>query len=63
MDDQCVWAEDEDGQWLTDCDYGWALGSPEDIGFKFCPYCGLPLTEVAYTGDVDDSIYINGGEG
>ena len=44
----CVWTEDEDGNYDTDCDekYSFIVGGPTDNGMKFCCYCGKPLKEV-----------------
>ena len=65
MDDYCcTWWEEEDGTWTTECENAWEVDcNMEHIGMRFCCYCGLPLKKMAYDGDVDDSIYVNGGEG
>ena len=61
MDEICTWTEDEDGLWLTACDneFEFGDGSPDDNHMKFCCYCGLPLKQVAYDGDIDDSTYFS----
>jgi hypothetical protein len=57
--DKCVWTEDEDGIWSTDCknDFLFIDGGPDDNKMKFCCFCGLPLQAAAYE-EVDDSVYI-----
>ena len=44
----CVWTEDEDGNYETDCGQMFCFieGGPTDNGMKFCCYCGKPLKEV-----------------
>lgn len=46
-DDKCVWTEDAEGYWTTGCDEVFSLadGSPEDSGFKYCPYCGKVIEQ------------------
>jgi hypothetical protein len=43
----CVWAQDDDGIWLTDCENAFTLndGAPSENDMKFCCYCGKPLKE------------------
>ncbi len=47
----CEWKKGENhdayGDWHSSCNVEWELnyGSPKDNGMKFCPFCGLPLTE------------------
>jgi hypothetical protein len=38
----CVWGEDDDGVFDTDCGnrFVFNAGKPGDNGFMFCPYCG-----------------------
>ncbi len=46
----CNWAEDEDGNWFTDCGDGFTFidGTPDENHMKFCCYCGKPLTVSRY---------------
>lgn len=45
--DVCLWTEDIDGDWHTDCkDIFFDLnGSPTQNKMRFCCYCGRPLKE------------------
>ena len=53
----CIWEEDDSGSYHAQCnkqvfqfnDYG-----PHENGFKFCPYCGKPLTAIPYCEDYDE---------
>jgi len=38
----CLWTEDPDGYWATQCGNAFCLedGTPEDNRMEFCPYCG-----------------------
>jgi len=42
----CVWREDEDGSWWSDCDNGFIFNDagPHENKFEFCPYCGKEIT-------------------
>lgn len=46
----CLWSEDEDGIWDTDCGnaHTFFSGGPVENSYKFCPYCGKPLEEKKY---------------
>lgn len=53
---QCTWAQldaddDDCGLWHTDCKNEACLskGTPLSNKYKFCPYCGKPITEKCYT--------------
>ena len=41
----CVWDQEEEGWWATDCDNAFVFedGNPIENGFKFCAYCGKKL--------------------
>lgn len=45
----CVWFEDDDGIWQTDCKQGHIFenGTPFQNEFRFCPYCGKRI-EIDY---------------
>lgn len=47
---KCLWREDEDGNWDTDCDNKHILfdGTPREHRMRFCCYCGKPLGERRY---------------
>lgn len=58
---RCIWTEDADGNWNTDCDNTFILndGTPIENNMLFCCYCGGGLveercTESAPTGDDDE---------
>ena len=42
----CLWNEDAEGIWHTDCKntHKFFVGGPKDNKYFFCPYCGEPLT-------------------
>jgi len=42
----CLWNEDAEGIWHTDCKntHEFFVGGPKDNKYFFCPYCGEPLT-------------------
>jgi hypothetical protein len=45
---ECIWTEDPDGNWWTDCDNGFVFtesSSPTEHEFKFCCFCGGELIE------------------
>ncbi len=43
----CTWREDDDGNWITDCNNIFILidGTPHENKMKFCVYCGKMLVE------------------
>ena len=47
MTEACLWTEDEDGNWETDCGemYVFNEGNPKENGMNFCGYCGRPLEQ------------------
>lgn len=51
----CIWKEDFDGNWETDCDelFVFNEGGPKENNMKFCCYCGKPLGERKYGGEED----------
>lgn len=55
-DKQCVWREDEDGNWDTRCGEKFILmeGTPKDNRMNYCPYCGGELSEVSFSYPKDD---------
>lgn len=58
LPDVCVWGEDSNGNWWTDCDecFVFSDGGPANNGMKFCCYCGAELQEKIYeeTDDGDE---------
>ncbi|HXS04866.1 MAG TPA: hypothetical protein VN731_10345 [Rhodanobacter sp.] len=44
---KCSWSQDQDGNWLTDCDNIFVIteGTPSENDMKFCCYCGEELAE------------------
>lgn len=52
----CVWTEDEDGIWQTECGDAFAFdsGSPTENKAKFCQYCGAELVLVEYAEPSDE---------
>lgn len=46
---ECVWREDEYGNWETDCGclHVFIEGCPYENRHAFCPYCGLELVSVS----------------
>lgn len=48
----CLYQQDEDGNWNTDCGECWVLveGTPKENRMRFCPYCGLSLRQRSYRG-------------
>lgn len=46
----CVWAEDFEGNWETQCDQLFVIidAKPSENGMKFCCYCGGDLVEMYY---------------
>jgi hypothetical protein len=53
--EQCVWAEDFDGNWDTMCQQSFVFidGSPSENKMKFCCYCGKELVEKKFQYDVE----------
>lgn len=47
----CEWREDADGNWWTSCDniHAFITAGPVENRYKFCPYCGKPLTTTNYS--------------
>jgi DNA-directed RNA polymerase subunit RPC12/RpoP len=43
----CEWTEDDDGNWLTDCEnmHEFSTGGPDENGYVYCPYCGKRVGE------------------
>ena len=43
----CIWTQNEDGVYETNCDNMFVFndGGPVENGFRYCPYCGLELKE------------------
>lgn len=55
----CIWAEDDCGCHEAQCNkkgFSFNEGGPESNGFKFCPYCGKSLVEIAYSEEGEDAI-------
>jgi hypothetical protein len=51
MPSTCLWREDGDGNYDTDCGCCFVLnaGCPEENDMRFCCYCGSALVSVKYT--------------
>jgi hypothetical protein len=49
----CVWTEDADCVWDTDCGerFGFVEGDPEKNNFAFCCFCGNALLAEPLTED------------
>jgi uncharacterized Zn-finger protein len=43
----CTWTEDADGNWHTGCQeiHVFIVGTPQENGYVFCPYCGGKIKE------------------
>jgi len=56
MPSTCLWKEDSDGNYDTDCGCAFCLeaGTPSENGMRFCCYCGNVLFEVKYTPTEED---------
>jgi len=54
--ESCSWREDEGGCWFSDCGDGFvfSVDGPRKNAFKFCPFCGKPIKELAWN-DTDIS--------
>ena len=52
----CVWQEDQDGNWDTQCGGCFVIedGTPSENNMKYCCYCGEWLAEKCYTPDYED---------
>jgi len=57
----CKWyqgCEEECGEWEAVCytrrSFVFNDGGPQANGFRFCPYCGMPLEEIPYEEEDDD---------
>lgn len=52
----CVWAEDGDGVWNTECGEAFVFidSGPKENSMRFCCYCGLALEEKAYAEPPED---------
>jgi len=50
---QCVWTEDDNGDWATECGGMFTVNtdSPSANGMVFCPYCGNALLEKPLSED------------
>jgi len=48
MRKECVWRKISTDEWRSSCGNDYLLFDelPARIGWKFCPFCGLPLREV-----------------
>ena len=49
----CVWTEDADDAWDTDCGERFAFveGGPEEHDFEYCCFCGAALLAEPLTED------------
>lgn len=58
MSGRCTWAEDSDGDWLTDCGHAFTLtnGKPAEHGMRYCCYCGAALVENLHSEEQDDEL-------
>lgn len=63
MNETCVWTEDEDGSWWTECEQGFVFadGGPDANRFAYCPYCGK--TPVERAADFEEPETAEGEEG
>lgn len=66
---KCVWAQNDEGQWETECMecFEFTSGSPLENRFEHCPYCGRRLIEGQPEDDGDKTdngavVPWNGGE-
>lgn len=46
----CIWEQDEEGNWQTDCDEMFVIidGTPEENQMKYCAYCGRLINQKLY---------------
>ena len=51
----CVWIEDSDGVWNTDCGVTWVFsdGSPAENRTNFCHHCGHPVKPQTHIETID----------
>lgn len=56
MNDECRWAEDDDGGWETSCGHAFEFieFGPTENGMKFCCYCGKILLAVPYEWKIEE---------
>lgn len=49
----CTWAQQDEDSWLSDCGElsSYSEGSPTELEFRFCPYCGEPINIVNLDDD------------
>jgi hypothetical protein len=49
-DETCTWQEDENNAWETSCGniFEFFNDGPKQNKFKFCPYCGRPISSRRY---------------
>jgi hypothetical protein len=55
----CIWtqgSENYDGEWDTSCVnvFWFNDGTPKENEFKFCPFCGHPITQKLYEPEPDE---------
>lgn len=50
MSKKCLWAENSDGYWETDCGkaFEFSNGGPDENHHKFCHCCGKPIDKLPY---------------
>ena len=54
MEEQCIWSEDEDHTWYTECKKSFTIMedmTPAESGFGFCIYCGKKALYVPFKED------------
>ena len=51
MREECLWKEDQDGVWDTECGNRFEImnGTPTENQINWCPYCGKGLREERFT--------------
>jgi len=57
MMDKCEWTEDKhDDMWETTCGNAHVFfdGGPKANNYKYCPYCGIEITEKPIEGNNND---------
>lgn len=52
----CVWYEDQDANWNTQCDSCFFVvdGTPIENGMNYCCYCGRRLEQILYMDSADE---------
>lgn len=64
--ERCSWVQDSDGTYNSSCGGAFVFNDDgcEENGFKFCCYCGKPVSEVKYveedseeTNEEDSSLW------